>query len=232
MSDTNPNEYPCRLYLISPPTVELAQFSTDLDAALGAGDVGAFQLRLKDASHDEIVSTAKALLPICRKYNVAFIINDDVDAVLEVGADGVHLGQEDMPIKQARAMLGDDKVIGISCHDSSHMAMEAGDNGADYVAFGAFYPTKSKPPEKLAKYGTPTPDTLIWWSTYTVVPSVAIGGMSPQNCGPLVEAGADFIAVITGIWEAENGPASAVHAFNDAIKIGLHRRKEAFVAAE
>lgn len=232
MSDTNPDEYPCRLYLISPPTIELDQFANDLDAALGAGDVGAFQLRLKDASHEAIVAAAKALLPICRKHQVALIINDDVDAVLEAGADGVHLGQEDMPIKQARAMLGDDKVIGISCHDSSHMAMEAGDNGADYVAFGAFYPTKSKPPEKLAKYGTPTADTLRWWSTYTVVPSVAIGGMTPQNCGPLVEAGADFVAVITGIWEAEGGVVSAVHAFNDAIKIGLHRRKEAFAITE
>lgn len=231
MSDSHPDDYPCRLYLISPPQVDIAEFSKLLDAALGAGDVGAFQLRLKDASHEEIVAAAKALLPICREHGVALIINDDVDAVLEAGADGVHLGQEDMKLIAARAVLGDDKVIGISCHDSSHLAMEAGDNGADYVAFGAFYPTLSKPPEKLAKYGTPTSDTLTWWSTYTVVPSVAIGGMTPQNCGPLVEAGADFIAVITAIWSDKNGPASAVRAFNDAIKIGLHKRKEAFAAA-
>lgn len=231
MSDTNPDEYPCRLYLISPPSITLATFENDLAAALGAGDIGAFQLRLKDVSHADIVAAAKVLLPVCRAHNVAMIINDDVDAVLEVGADGVHLGQDDMPIKQARAMLGDDKVIGITCHDSSHMAMEAGDSGADYVAFGAFYPTTSKSAEKLAKYGAPTPDTLRWWSTYTVVPSVAIGGMTPQNCGVLVEAGADFIAVINAIWNAEGGPASAVRAFNDAIKIGLHRRKEAFADA-
>lgn len=231
MSESIPDDYPCRLYLISPPSVALASFEKDLEAALAAGDVGAFQLRLKEASHEQIVEAATALLPVCRAHGVALLINDDVQAVLASGADGVHLGQEDMPLADARALLGDDRVIGISCHDSSHMAMEAGDNGADYVAFGAFYPTLSKPAEKLAKYGTPTADTLRWWSTYTVVPSVAIGGMTPQNCGALVEAGADFIAAITAVWSAEGGPASAVHAFNEAMRIGLHRRKEALEAA-
>jgi len=231
MSDPIADDYPCRLYLISPPRITLPSFVPDLEAALGAGDVGAFQLRLKDASRDDVLAAAEALMPVCHAHGVAFIINDDVDAVLTLDADGVHLGQEDTPLHEARALLGEDKVIGISCHDSSHLAMEAGDNGADYVAFGAFFPTQSKPAEKLAKYGTPSTETLTWWSTYTVVPSVAIGGMTPQNCVPMVEAGADFIAAITAVWSAQGGPASAVHAFNDAIKIGLHKRKEAFAAA-
>lgn len=223
---TDPTDYPCRLYLISPMQIELTTFQTQLREALEAGDVGAFQLRLKDTSRENIAEAARALQPICREYGVAFLLNDDVHLAHELDLDGVHLGQEDMGLKAAREILGEDKVIGISCHDSSHMAMEAGDNGADYVAFGAFYPTASKSAEKLAKYGTPTPDILQWWSTYTVVPCVAIGGMTPENCAPLVEAGADFIAVINAVWKNPQGPAAAVNAFNAAIKKALLIRKE------
>jgi thiamine-phosphate pyrophosphorylase len=220
------DDYPCRLYLISPMQMEPGVFAPQLRAALEAGDVGAFQLRLKETPREKIADAARALQPICREYGVAFLLNDDVQLAHELDLDGVHLGQEDMGLKAAREILGEDKVIGISCHDSSHMAMEAGDNGADYVAFGAFYPTTSKSAEKLAKYGTPTADMVEWWSTYTVVPCVAIGGMTPENCAPLVEAGADFIAVINGVWNHPQGPAAAVNAFNDAIKKGLHVRKE------
>lgn len=216
--------YLCRLYLISPPHLEPEAFALTLDAALAAGDVGAFQLRLKDASDADTVAAARALIPVCRAHDVAFLINDRVDLAIEVGADGVHLGQEDMPLKQARAILGADRVIGISCHDSGHMAMEAGEAGADYVAFGAFHATQSKSPEKLAKYGTPTADILRWWSTYTTVPCVAIGGLTPENCGTLVKAGADFIAAITAVWSHPDGPAAAVKAFNAAIKHGLAAR--------
>jgi thiamine-phosphate pyrophosphorylase len=216
--------YLCRLYLISPPVLEPEAFARTLDEALGAGDVGAFQLRLKDATDEQIVAAAKAIIPICRKYEVAFLINDRVDLVIEAGADGVHLGQDDMPFKQARAILGDERVIGVSCHDSGHMAMEAGEAGADYVAFGAFYPTQSKSPEKLAKYGTPTAQILHWWSTYTTVPCVAIGGLTPENCVELVKAGSDFIAAITAVWSHPQGAASAVKQFNAAIKQGLKSR--------
>lgn len=220
MSDS----YLCRLYLISPPALEPDAFAHVLDAACAAGDVGAFQLRLKDATDAQIVAAAKAIQPVCRKHEVAFLINDRVDLVIETGADGVHLGQDDMPLTQARAILGDDRVIGVSCHDSGHMAMEAGEAGADYVAFGAFHPTKSKSPEKLAKYGTPTSDIIKWWSTYTTVPCVAIGGMTPENCGQYVTAGADFIAAITAVWEHPNGAAEAVKAFNTSMKHGLKAR--------
>ncbi|MES2984018.1 MAG: thiamine phosphate synthase [Pseudomonadota bacterium] len=217
--------YLCRLYLISPPTLVPEAFARTLDEALSAGDVSAFQLRLKDASDDAIRAATAALMPIAHAHDVAFLINDRVDLVLELGADGVHLGQEDMPLAEARAQLGADKVIGISCHDSAHLAMEAGEGGADYIAFGAYHPTQSKAPEKLAMYGTPAADLLPWWSTYTTVPSVAIGGLTPQNCIPLVSAGADFIAAITAVWSAPEGPAAAVRAFNAAIKQGLQARR-------
>ncbi len=215
--------YLCRLYLISPPTVDEG-FPALLDAAFAAGDVGAFQLRLKDATDAQTLEAARAIMPVCKKHEVAFLINDRVDLVIEVGADGVHLGQDDMPFAQARAILGNDRIIGVSCHDSGHMAMEAGEAGADYVAFGAFHATQSKSPEKLAKYGTPTGEIIHWWSTYTTVPCVAIGGMTPENCVELVKNGADFVAAITAVWSNPAGPEQAVRDFNAAIKLGLKQR--------
>lgn len=214
----------CRLYLISPPAISLPEFSGQLRSALEGGDVGAFQLRLKDASEGEIKAAVKALLPICQEHEVAFILNDLPELAASLGADGVHLGQEDletMSISRARAIVGPDSVIGITCHASRHLAMEAGEAEADYVAFGAFYPTTSKPAEKLEKWGIPTPDLVEWWSTYTVLPCVAIGGMTPANCAPLVKAGADFIAVITYVWNHASGPGAAVEEFNRAIGAAL-----------
>jgi thiamine-phosphate pyrophosphorylase len=216
--------YPCRLYLISPPKLVAEEFAQTLESALGAGDVAAFQLRLKDASDDEIRAAVRALMPVAHRYGVAFLLNDRVDLARELNTDGVHLGQEDMTLREARAVLGDEKIIGISCHDSAHMAMEAGEAGAEYVAFGAFYATQSKSPEKLAMYGTPTKEIIENWSTLTTVPCVAIGGLTPENCGPLVTAGADFIAAITAVWSHPPGAAAAVKAFNTAIKHGLSAR--------
>lgn len=216
--------YLSRLYLISPQTLELEQFSRTLEEALSAGDVAAFQLRLKDVSDDEIRKATRTLMPIARAHGVAFILNDRVDLAEELGTDGVHLGQDDMTLAEARKRLGEEAAIGVSCHDSVHMAMEAGEGGADYVAFGAFYPTKSKSPEKLAKYGTPTAKILEDWSQLTTVPSVAIGGLTPERAIPLVTAGADFIAAITAVWEHPKGAAVAVKEFNEAIKIGLSKR--------
>lgn len=219
--------YLCRLYLISPGKFVLPAFAHALEEALAAGDVSAFQLRLKDVKHDdEIREAVQVLMPIAHAHGVAFILNDRVDLAKELAVDGVHLGQEDMKLADARALLGEQMAIGISCHDSPHLAMEAGEAGADYVAFGAYYPTTSKSPEKLAMYGTPKPDLLPWWSTYTTVPSVAIGGLTPENCGPLVTAGADFIAAITAVWSHPDGPAAAVKAFNTAIKHGLSAREK------
>ena len=220
--------YPCRLYLVSPPVMDLASFATQLKEALGAGDVSAFQLRLKNADDAMIVQATETLLPIVHEAGVAFILNDRVDLAQKLRVDGVHLGQEDMPMREARTVLGENMAIGVSCHDSRHLAMEAGEAGADYVAFGAFFATQSKSPEKLAQYGTPGSEILDWWSTYTTVPSVAIGGMTPENCVPLVTAGADFIAAITAVWSHPQGAAAAVKAFNDAIKQGIKMRPERF----
>lgn len=206
-----------RLYLISPPSIELSSFCKSLELALSGGDVGSFQLRLNNTTDQQIVEAAKALIPICHAHEVAFIMNDRPDLALAVNADGVHLGQDDCDLKRARAIVGPDRVIGVSCHDSRHLAMDAGEQGADYVAFGAFFPTKSKSPEALAKWGTPKEDILDWWQTFTVLPCVAIGGITPSNCAPLAKAGADFVATITAVWEHPEGPAKAVAEFNTAL---------------
>jgi thiamine-phosphate pyrophosphorylase len=219
---------PTQLYLISPPQIDLETFPALLEAALSAspGTVGAFQLRLKDttppgpdrlthahASEEKVLYAAKILKRICHPHEVTFILNDSAQLALEANADGVHLGQEDGSVEEARQLLGPDKVIGVSCHASRHLAMEAGEQGADYVAFGAFHATTSKSPESLAKWGTPDLDLLQWWSTYTTLPCVAIGGMTPANCGPMVKAGADFIAALSAVWNHPEGPAEAVKAF-------------------
>ena len=180
--------------------------------------MGSFQLRLKNASDEDVLKAANLLLPICHAHEVAFIMNDNPYLAAACNADGVHLGQDDCSVKKARAIVGENRVIGVSCHDSRHLAMEAGDAGADYVAFGAFYPTKSKSAEALAKYGVPKPDILTWWQEFMVLPCVAIGGMNPSNCGVLAEAGADFIAVITAAWEHPEGPAEAVREFNQILR--------------
>jgi thiamine-phosphate pyrophosphorylase len=211
----------CRLYLVSPPAIDLPAFTGQVREAFSAGDVGSFQLRLKGASDSEILKAAETLIPLCHAHEVAFILNDRPDLAVKCHADGVHLGQDDGPVKEARAIIGSDRVIGVSCHDSRHLAMEAGERGADYVAFGAFYPTTSKNPESLKRWGTPSLDILEWWQAYMVLPCVAIGGINPQNCEPLVRAGADFIAVITAVWNAPDGPGNAVERFNSAIEKAL-----------
>jgi len=211
----------CRLYLISPPRIALSSFCEQLKQAFGGGDVGSFQLRLKDVSNDDILRAAEALIPICHAHDAAFIMNDSPELAVRCGANGVHIGQDDGSVKQARKIVGESLVIGVSCHDSRHLAMEAGEQGADYVAFGAFYPTKSKSAEALAKYGVPTTEVLEWWQTFMLLPCVAIGGITPDNCGSLVKAGADFVAAITAVWEHPDGAGAAVKAFNQNIKEAL-----------
>lgn len=207
-----------QLYLISPPAINLSAFAPTLTQALEAapkGFVGAFQLRLKEANDDTIRAATQALMPICHAHDVAFILNDRPDLCAELRADGVHLGQEDLdtwPIAKTRSTIGEEAIIGVSCHASKHLAMEAGEQGADYVAFGAFYETQSKPMEKLLKWGTPTPDILEWWSSCTTLPCAAIGGITPENCAPLVVA--DFIAVITAVWNHPSGAGAAIQEFS------------------
>jgi thiamine-phosphate pyrophosphorylase len=199
----------CRLYLITPPRIEPKAFAETLKHALGAGDVASLQLRLKDFSDDEILRAGQALLPIAQRAGVAFILNDRPDLAARMGTDGVHVGQEDASYAEARAAMGRDRIVGITCHDSRHLAVEAADAGADYVAFGAFFPTQTKEPKTRAE-----PELLQWWSGTMVVPCVAIGGITVENCNILIEAGADFLAVAAGVWDYPQGPAAAVKAFN------------------
>lgn len=199
----------CRLYLITPYKIELPAFADALARALDAGDVATLQLRLKEVDDDEVRRATEGLMPIAQQRGVAFLINDRPDLAAELGADGVHIGQEDATYPDARAVTGRDKIVGVTCHNSRHLAMEAAEAGADYVAFGAFYPTQTKQPKAAADA-----EILRWWSELMVVPCVAIGGITVENAGPLIEAGADFLAVSAGIWAHRQGPAAAVKAFN------------------
>lgn len=199
----------CRLYLISPAQIELRDFTPRLETALAAGDVASFQLRLKGASDEDIFKAAEALLPVCHGHDVPLILNDRADLARDVGADGVHLGQSDGDVTEARAKLGLDALIGVTCHASRHLAFLAGDAGADYVAFGAFFPTKTKKVEFTAEV-----DLLRWWSDISEIPCVAIGGITPANCPALIEAGAHFLAASSSVWDDPGGPAEAVKAFN------------------
>ena len=199
----------CRLYLITPPKFEPRGFADELKRAFDGGDVASLQLRLKDVSDDEIKRAAEILMPIAQRAGAAFIVNDRPDLARALGADGVHIGQEDCSYSEARAIVGANAIIGVTCHDSRHLAIEAAEAGADYVAFGAFYPTATKEAKTRAE-----PELLQWWSEVMVVPCVAIGGITVANASPLIEAGADFIAVSSGVWDYEQGPEAAVKAFN------------------
>ena len=174
------------------------------------------QLRLKDCSDDAIRRACDALRPVAQERGVAFILNDHPALAKETGCDGVHVGQSDTPYAKARQIVGKDAIVGVTCHDSRHLAMEAGEAGADYVAFGAFYPTATKPSDY-----SPTPELLQWWAEMMEVPCVAIGGITPENCAPLVRAGADFLAVVGGVWNHPKGPGAAVKAYNTAIADAL-----------
>ena len=202
----------CRLYLITPPQFAVATFADSLAAALDSDDVACVQLRLKDTDNDTIREAIEKLMPVCHASGVAFIVNDRPDLAAECGADGAHIGADDGKFSDARRLLGDSAILGVSCYDSRHAAIEAGEEGADYVAFGAFFPTQSKTPRSRA-----TPEILEWWHELTMIQGVAIGGITAENCAPLVRAGADFLAVIAAVWDHPNGPAAGVKAINDAI---------------
>jgi thiamine-phosphate pyrophosphorylase len=204
----------CRLYLVTPPTLEPAAFADKLARALDAGDVACLQLRLKDATDDAIRRATDLLRPIAQERGVAFLMNDRPDLAAELGCDGVHVGQEDTPYREARRIVGAGAIVGVSCNASRHLAMVAAEDGADYVAFGPFFPSPTKEnPGFLAD-----PELVSWWSELMEVPSVAIGGITPENCGVLVRAGADFLAVVSAVWDHPDGPDAGVRAFARAIE--------------
>ena len=205
----------CRLYLITPLIIEdIEVFVSSLKDALRGGDVACLQIRLKDkfgvsASDSHIRAVARAILPIAQARDVAVLINDRPDLAAELGADGVHIGQDDASYADARRLVGEDGIVGVTCHDSRHLALEAGERGADYVAFGAFFPTETKDPKSHANK-----DILSWWQMMVELPCVAIGGVNVENAEELIRAGADFIAVSSGVWTHEDGPEAAVRKFN------------------
>lgn len=209
---------PCRLYLISPPLIpDAGRFVESMKAAFSGGDAACFQLRMKSpdgvaATDDEILKTAAALLPVARAAGVHFVINDRPDLAKRAGADGVHIGQKDSSLHEARKILGEGATIGVTCHNSYDLAMRAGEAGADYVAFGAFFPTETKGAPLRADVSI-----IADWTLATTLPCVAIGGLTAENCGDVVRAGADFIAVSSAVWRAGDGPAAAVRRLNEAI---------------
>lgn len=208
-----PQRSPTMLYLISPLDVGGA-FPARLERALDVlgedNPVAAFQFRVKDVDQHEAARLAEPLQAICAARDVAFIVNDSIALAKRLDADGVHLGQDDGTVEEARKALGREAQIGVTCHDSRHMAMEAGEAGADYVAFGAYFPTTTKQVRHQAGL-----DLLEWWQALFEIPCVAIGGITPENCGPLVAAGADFLAVSGAVWAGDE--AQAVTAFAEAM---------------
>jgi len=198
----------CQLYLISPLDVG-GDFPARLEEALGAAPVAAFQFRVKNIDQDDAARLAEPLQAICATHDVAFIVNDDMALAKRLGADGLHLGQGDGDLKEARQLLGPEAQIGVTCHNSRHFAMEAGEQGADYVAFGAFFPTTTKTVEHHAE-----PEILEWWQGMFELPCVAIGGITPENAPIVIDAGADFLAVSSAVWSHPEGPGAAVRAFD------------------
>lgn len=207
----NPEPH-CQLYLITPPRFDAAAFPTLLAEALDAGEIACVQLRLKDAGDDEIRHACNVLRPVTQSRGVAFILNDRPDLAAAAGCDGVHIGQHDTRYAEARRLVGD-AIVGVTCHNSRHLAITAAESGADYVAFGAFFPTTTKDAKFRAD-----PEIVAWWSELMTVPCVVIGGISVANCRPLIEAGADFLAVCTGVWQHPGGPVAAVKEFQRLLR--------------
>ena len=208
-----PARPPCRLYLITPSAIpDLEAFVLTLANALDAGDVAALQVRLKAADDPGVLAAVEAILPVAQRRGVAVILNDRPDLAKRSGCDGVHLGQSDMPLAEARRIMGTEAMIGVTCHDSRELAMDAAEAGADYVAFGAFYPSTTK-----ATTHRPDPEILTIWQETVEVPCVAIGGVTPQNAADLAKAGADFVAVSSAVWDHPGGPALAVREFNQVL---------------
>ncbi len=203
----------CRLYIITPERFDLQVFPDALRRALDAGDVAVVQLRLKNADDGTWKRAADALLPVCRSRRVALVLNDRADLVEATGCDGAHVGQEDMPARDARRLMASGRMLGVTCKASLDLARRAVEDGADYVAFGAFFPSTSKQVTRLADA-----DVLRQWGAESRLPSCAIGGITAANLAPLVRAGASLLAIIGGVWGHPDGPAAGVRAINEAIR--------------
>ncbi len=184
------------LYAITPDEPDTAELLCKVRLAL-AGGVRLLQYRNKLADAPLRVEQAGALRALTREFDAVFIVNDDAELARRVNADGVHLGGEDGSVAAARALLGEEKIIGVSCYNRAPLAFEAVRHGADYVAFGAFFPSGVKPQAVAA-----TPELLCQARGRLEVPIVAIGGITVENGKQLIEAGADALAVISALWNA------------------------------
>lgn len=215
-----PHAESCRLYLITPPRLDdLAGFAHRLAQALDAGDVAALQIRLKDHDEAEIAAAVSVLTPVAQARGVAVILNDRPDLAARLGCDGVHIGQEDGSYAEARRLMGSDRIVGVTCHDSLHLAMEAADAGADYVAFGSVFTTGTKNAKTRCEL-----DLIAGWAADMLIPCVAIGGITVDNAREVARTGADFLAVSAGVWSCPEGPAAAVAALNREIAAGVAGR--------
>ena len=203
----------CKLYLITPPKFDPKPFLERVKGVFDAGPVACMQLRLKNVEDDSIKMAAEMLLPVCHSYETPLIMNDRPDLAIITGCDGVHIGQEDTDYETTRITVGQDRIIGVTCKNSRHLAIEAVENGAEYVAFGAFFKTNTKEVTTPAEL-----ETVRWWNEMTTVPSVVIGGITIENCQPLISAGADFLAIVGGVWDHPEGEAAAIKAFNKAFE--------------
>ncbi|MDR1074792.1 MAG: thiamine phosphate synthase [Xanthomonadaceae bacterium] len=202
-----PLSEPRGLYLITPDEDDTARLLARVSPLLETG-IAWLQYRNKTANAATRHAQAAALRPLCASAGVAFIVNDDVDLAQAVNADGVHLGEDDGDIAQARAQLGKDAIVGASCYDDLARAERAVAAGASYVAFGAFFPSRSK---ANTRHATPA---LLALAAALRVPRVAIGGITPDNVDPLIAAGADLAAVISGVFDAPE-PVAAARAYLD-----------------
>lgn len=203
----------CQLYLITPPVLpDPEAFARTLAAALDAGPVAALQIRIKPADDEMIAAAVRRLAPVAQTRGVAVILNDRPDLAAALECDGVHVGQSDASVAAARRIMGPSAMIGATCHDSRHLGMEAAEAGADYVAFGAFFPTLTKQTTHR-----PDPEILTIWQETMEIPSVAIGGITLDNAASLIAAGADFLAVSQGVWGHPEGAEAAVRGFNEIL---------------
>ena len=204
----------CKLYLITPEKFEPKVFSDQLAATIDVGNVACVQMRMKNTSPDQLAHAIDILRPTVQERNVAFILNDDPNLAVKTGCDGVHVGQSDTPYEEARAIVGNEAIVGVTCLDSLDLAMRAAEQGADYVAFGAFFSSKTKESK-----GYPSFSLIDTWNKITIVPCVAIGGIRPENCAPLISSGANFLAVVSAVWEHPSGPVAAIKEFNKVIEL-------------
>jgi thiamine-phosphate pyrophosphorylase len=210
----------CSLYLITPPSLaDLPGFRSALESALSGGQVAALQIRLKDVDDAAVAQAVRKLAPAAQAAGVAVILNDRPDLAAALGCDGVHIGQSDATYAEARRAMGRDRIVGVTCHDSRHLAMVAAEEGADYVAFGAFFDTATKTPQFRTD-----PEILSIWQETMETPCVAIGGITVATARELARAGADFLAVSAGVWAHPDGPGAAVAAFTREMAAGVAER--------